>query len=178
MSEAMTPFQRLCEIDRQCRQRGLSLPARRKVAAQWGGIGFRLRQHHCVVPMGELGEVLHEPRQTRLPGVREWVRGVANVRGRLLPIMDLGQLLGFAPVAAGPQRRVLVVEQDEVFAGLLVDEVFGMQHFAVSSFNAALPALEGPLQPLVQGVFRRERDWLVFSPHALVVRPAFLDVAR
>ena len=34
-----------------------------------------------VAPMGEVGEILHEPRYTLLPGVKSWVKGVANVRG-------------------------------------------------------------------------------------------------
>ena len=31
-----------------------------------------------VAPMGEVGEILHEPRYTQLPGVKNWVKGVAN----------------------------------------------------------------------------------------------------
>jgi hypothetical protein len=58
--------------------------------------------------MGEVGEVLHEPRCTLLPG-SPWVKGVANLRGRLLPIMDLcGFSAELSPLRK--QRRVLVVE--------------------------------------------------------------------
>ena len=72
---------------------------------------------------------------------------------------------------------MLVVEHGEVFAGLIVDEVFGMQHFSVEAFAEQLPPLEASIQPFIHGVFQRERPWLVFSPHALARAQAFLDVA-
>ncbi len=177
MADETTPFQHLLEIDRRCRQRGSALPERAPAEMPWRGVGFRLRQHCCVVPMGELGEVLHEPPCTALPGVRDWVHGVANLRGRLLPVIDLGAFLGLGPTPPGSARRVLVVERGEIFAGLLVDEVFGLQHFAAASLAPAPGGLAG-LAPLVRGRFCRERDWLVFGAQALVASTAFLEVAR
>ncbi|WP_205588042.1 chemotaxis protein CheW, partial [Pseudomonas aeruginosa] len=103
--------------------------------------------------------------------------GVANVRGRLLPIMDLCGFLGTELSPLRKQRRVLVVEHLDVFAGLIVDEVFGMQHFPVDTFSEQLPPLEAALQPFIHGVFHREQPWLVFSPHALAQHQGFLDVA-
>ncbi|AGI22256.1 chemotaxis protein CheW [Pseudomonas sp. MT3] len=177
MAEVQSPFEVLVQIDQRCRQLAAGLPAQREVAQSWNGIGFRMAGRLFVAPMGEVGEVLHEPRYTLLPGVRDWVRGVANVRGRLLPIMDLCGFLGAELSPLRKQRRVLVVEHQEVFAGLIVDEVFGMQHFPVETFSEQLPPLEAVLQPFIHGVFNREQPWLVFSPHALAQHPAFLDVA-
>lgn len=177
MSDAQTPFQLLSEIDQRCRALAASLPSQQEAVQMWGGIGFRMAGRLFVAPMGEVTEVLHEPRYTLLPGVKSWVRGVANVRGRLLPIMDLCGFLGGELSALRKQRRVLVVDHREVFAGLIVDEVFGMQHFAVDSFSEQLPPLEAAILPFVQGQFQREQPWLVFSPHVLAEHSDFLDIA-
>jgi twitching motility protein PilI len=127
--------------------------------------------------MGEVAEVLHEPRYTLLPSVKSWVRGVANVRGRLLPVMDLCGFLGVELSSAKKLRRLLIVEHRDVFAGLTVDAVFGMQHFAVDSFSEALPEVNSAIIPFVHGVFvRDQQSWLVFSPHALAQDNKFLDV--
>jgi len=176
MTGQMTPFQRLLEIDHRCRQRGSALPERAPVEAPWRGVGFRLREYACVVPMGELGEVLHEPPCTPLPGVRDWVCGVASVRGRLLPVIDLGAFLGLGPTPPGSARRVLVVERGELFVGLLVDEVAGLQQFASAGFRTEAGAPDA-LAALVRGRFCGERDWLVFDLRALVASAAFMDVA-
>ncbi|WP_017938568.1 chemotaxis protein CheW [Zestomonas thermotolerans] len=177
MTDVQSPFQLLVEIEQRCRQLAAGLPSQQEVVQTWSGIGFRMGERLFVAPMGEVGEVLHEPRYTQLPGVKSWVKGVANVRGRLLPVMDLCGFFGHELSPLRKQRRVLVVEHQDVFAGLTVDEVFGMQHFLVDSFSEQLPPLEAAIAPFIYGVFQREKPWLAFSPHALAKYPGFLDVA-
>ena len=176
MTESLTAFELLLQIDQRCRLLAADLPSQPTRQDRWSGIGFRLGEHWYVAPMGEVGEVLHEPAFTHLPGVKPWVKGVANLRGRLLPIMDLCGLLGHELSTARKQRRVLVVEHDDVFAGLLVDEVFGLQHFAQDSLEP-IEALSGPIAPFIKGRFQREQNWQVFSPFALVRSQGFMNVA-
>jgi twitching motility protein PilI len=76
------------------------------------------------------------------------------------------------------QRRVLVVEHDDVFAGLMVDEVFGLQHFAQDSLEpVSADDLQGPMSTFVKGRFQREQCWQVFSPFALARSQGFMNVA-
>ncbi|NWA01105.1 chemotaxis protein CheW [Pseudomonas gingeri] len=178
MAESQTAFQLLLEIDQRCRLLAADLPSQEARQDTWSGIGFRLGEQWYVAPMGEVAEVLHEPRYTLLPGVKPWVRGVANLRGRLLPIMDLCGFFGHELSVLRKQRRVLVLEYKEVFAGLLVDEVAGMQHFPQGSRQ--MHSVERPelvVAPFVQGCFERGRSWWVFSPFVLAQAPGFLDVA-
>ncbi|WPP00223.1 chemotaxis protein CheW [Pseudomonas sp. HR96] len=182
MPASRTAFELLLGIDQRCRQRAASLPAQSTRLQSWSGIGFRLGQAWYVAPMAEVAEVLHPPHVTRLPGVKPWVLGMVNLRGQLLALMDLGACLGLdaEPELLAPrtQRRVLVVDRQDVYAGLLVDEVSGLQHFDLHGLDLALPASAHPaLAPYLQGSFQRERNWQVFSPFALVQAAAFRDVA-
>lgn len=173
MTESQTAFELLLDIDRRCRLLAADLPSQEARLQRWSGIGFRLGPHWYVAPMGEVAEVLHEPRCTLMPGVKPWVKGVANLRGRLLPVMDLGGFLGLELSRARKQRRVLVVEYNDLFVGLLVDEVVGMQHFA----QDALLVSTAPAAPFIQGEFDSDQLWQVFSPFALAQAPGFMDVA-
>jgi twitching motility protein PilI len=178
MSESLTAFELLLQIDQRCRVLAADLPSQPTRQDNWSGIGFRLGEHWYVAPMGEVSEVLHEPRFTQLPGVKPWVKGVANLRGRLLPIMDICGFFGNELSAVRKQRRVLVVEYKDVFAGLMVDEVYGLQHFAQDSLEAVPPSeLNGPIGAFVKGRFQREQSWQVFSPFALAQSQDFLHVA-
>lgn len=153
------------------------MPAQQVVAETWSGIGFRLAGQPMVAAMGEISEILHEPRYTALPRVKSWVRGVANVRGRLLPIIDLSHFLGAPSSAPRKQRRVLVLDREELFVGLLVDELFGMQHFPVNSFTTTVPVLMEAFRPFVVGAYTGEQVSLIFNFRALARDQAFLDVA-
>ncbi|WP_419708162.1 chemotaxis protein CheW [Pseudomonas sp. NFX224] len=176
MTESLTAFELLLQIDERCRLLAADLPSQPTRQDSWSGIGFRLGEHWYVAPMSEVSEVLHEPRFTQVPGVKSWVKGVANLRGRLLPVMDLGAFVGHELSVARRQRRVLVVEHQEVFAGLMVDEVFGLQHFAQDSLEP-VDTLNGPMASFIKGRFQREQPWQVFSPFALATSPGFMSIA-
>ncbi|VVP04749.1 MULTISPECIES: chemotaxis protein CheW [Pseudomonas] len=178
MTESLTAFELLLQIDQRCRLLAADLPSQPTRQNSWSGIGFRLGEYWYVAPMGEVSEVLHEPRFTQVPGVKPWVKGVANLRGRLLPIMDLCAFLGHELSVARRQRRVLVVEHQDVFAGLMVDEVFGLQHFAQGSLEpVAANAVQGPMAAFVEGCFEGEQTWWVFSPFALARSQGFMNIA-
>lgn len=178
LAEARSAFGLLFDIDQRCRSLAAGLPSQETVEQDWSGIGFRLGEHLFVSPMGEIVEVLNEPRVATLPGVKPWVSGIANLRGRLLPVMDLGRYLGQARSPLRKQRRVLVVEHQEVFAGLLVDEVLGMQHFEPEQLRPGTDHPFGPgIAPFIRGQFQTGSVWRVLSTRALVQSADFTDVA-
>ncbi|MGN5518308.1 chemotaxis protein CheW [Halopseudomonas sp. Lyrl_26] len=177
MSETLHPFDLLQQLAERCVRMAAGLPSQEVVAETWSGIGFRLAGQPMIASLGEISEILHEPRYTALPRVKPWVRGVANVRGRLLPIIDLSQFFGSTSSAPRKQRRVLVLDRDEIFVGLLVDELFGMQHFPVSSFTTSVPDLPQQFRPFVVGAYTGEQVSMIFNFRALARDQAFLDVA-
>jgi len=180
VDEVSLPFTLLHQMEQRCLAFAAPLPSPQEVAQSWSGIGFRLGQRLYVAPMEEVAEILYQPPCTGLPGVKSWVKGVANLRGRLLPVLDLCGFLGLSRGSSRKQHRVLVVEQEETFVGLLVDEVFGMQHFLLDNFEeqaAELNSLEAKVRTFIYGVFRNEQSWFVFSPYALIADARFLQVA-
>jgi twitching motility protein PilI len=131
--------------------------------------------------MGEVNEMLEMPSYTQLPGVADWVKGVSNVRGRLLPLSDLAAFLGGELSTTRHQQRVLVIEVDEIYCGLVVDAVYGMQHFPVETYsNTVAPQhlVEG-ITPFMQGVFSNDegQEWPVFSPWAVIRDERFTKAA-
>ena len=61
---------------------------------------------------------------TRVPEAPQHIRGVTNLRGRILPVVELRSRLGLAPLdTPGPRARIIVVETDGRILGLLVDSV-------------------------------------------------------
>jgi twitching motility protein PilI len=155
------------------------LPAQIGAVEQWRGIGFSLMGFDFVVPMEELVEMLEVPAYTRLPGVHPWVKGVANIRGRLLPIFDLAAFFSGLLVGHKKAQRLLVIDRQNLYAGLWVDAVYGMQYFPVHTRSDDVPAnLPEQLIGFTEGCFDVDgRQWTVFHPLMLCQEPQFLDVA-
>lgn len=171
-------FIKLLEIAERSRQRVIGIPADGRETEYWSGVGFTLGGQHYLAAMGEVAEVLAVPRYTKVPGVRSWMKGIANVRGRLLPIMDLLGYFNHTSSLKESRRRLIVIDQGDIFSGLVVDEVLGMQHFPVQDYFVEAPQVPEELRPFVQGSFQRnEKDWAVFSLSRLVEDPRFLQAA-
>jgi twitching motility protein PilI len=169
---AEQPFELLFALENRLRAARLDIAAGQ--TQSWTGLGFRLRQHWLVAPREDVREVITLPKMTRVPGAKPWLMGVANVRGSLLPVTDLAQMLGDARVPEHRDQRVLVFNSDRVPAGVLVDEVAGYRQFAPSDQRHELARESGDLEPFLLGGFSREgRNWLVLSLHKLTGSQTF-----
>ena len=177
--ELTPPFQALLNLANRSRNSALGLPRREQTRQEWSGIGFRLLNQHFVVPMGQTSELLEVPNITRLPNVKNWVRGVANVRGRLLPIYDLAVFLGHRLHNPQKLQRVLVLEANDLYCGLLVDQSYGIQHFLSETYRLENSLSEPDVEPYLLGNFTSDNIvWHVFSMVNLMESPHFLSAAR
>ena len=175
--DATTPFELLQEIDRQCRQGARGLPTGAKVEEDWVGIGFMLGGKRLVAKMSDVAEIISPPKTIRVPGVREWVQGLANVRGTLLPILDMTLYLQQQFNGPEEQSRVLVINKQNVIAGLKVQEVFGLRRFKNDSRTTEVAEAMGTMQPYLDGAFNEGAlQWNVFSIEKLVSHEPFLKV--
>lgn|SRR5690606_33121866 len=168
----------LVDLDVLCKRNAAELPDNQEVQATWSGIGFRMGKSYFVASMDEVSEVIEVPQFTVVPGVKSWVKGIANVRGRLLPIMDLATFFQTDSKERETNRRVIVVDKNEMYSGLLIDEVLGMQHFLVDSFKEEIKGCGELIDPFVAGAYQREdQDWHLFKLFELAEDPQFLRAA-
>jgi len=176
---AESAFEALLNLAQQSRAAAKGLPAQADIRPQWSGIGFSLMGNLFVAPMGEVSEMLEVPNYTHLPGVQPWVRGVANVRGRLLPLFDMGAFFGDRLLGSRKQRRILILETEDLYTGLIVDQVLGMQHFPMDEYNYQSGAIAESIQPFVTGSYAQgEEVWSVFRPALLADDPRFTNAAK
>lgn len=172
-------LQILRDIEADTLRNAARLPYKRDVRPQWQGIGFQLGGVRLVSPLGEVGEILKMPRVTALPRVQDWVAGVANVRGRLIPVIDLHRYFGVTATVQRLQWRLLIVEADEITVGLVVEQSLGMQHFQEDGFEAGRPEGLEEIHPFIKGAYRHGgRVFYVVSLMALVRDERFLNVAE
>ena len=173
------PFELLKELERRSRTVAAANPPDAAAGREWVGVACRMGGETFLIAREETREVLGYPAViTRIPGAKSWVRGLANVRGSLLPMLDLRQFLGSGSTTPGRNTRVVVVNHREIPAGLIVDEVLGFRRFAESEFNAEAPPTVIRCDTYLAGAFRRGGEvWPVLSLKSLVESQSFLQAA-
>jgi twitching motility protein PilI len=124
--------------------------------------------------------VLPVPEQvTRVPGAKPWLRGIANLRGQLLTVVDLKAFLGGGSAGAERQARILIVASREVPTGLIVDEVVGFRRFGSTDFRDETPAAVIRCEHYLEGCYRRGSEvWPRFSFLKLLADQQFLTAGE
>ncbi|MGN6393288.1 MAG: chemotaxis protein CheW [Gemmatimonadales bacterium] len=84
---------------------------------------FGLGREEFGIPVTQVREVIRVADITRVPHAPAHVRGVANLRGRILAVVDLRSRLGLPEVEPTPRSRIVVVDLRGRVLGLLVDAV-------------------------------------------------------
>jgi purine-binding chemotaxis protein CheW len=127
---------------------------------------FTLHGRELALPVEEVIEVLRMVAVTALPEAPCWVAGVINLRGRIIPVIDLRARLGMPPREPALSTPIIVVGRREAAAGLLADgavEVLTLPSEAVEPPDR-LPAPA----PAVTGMARQgDRLILVLDPRRL-----------
>jgi purine-binding chemotaxis protein CheW len=86
---------------------------------------FRVADRHLAVDPARVAEVVRHPVVTRVPHAPPGLSGVASVRGRIVPVVALGRLMGLAETTASRERLIILDGAHPV--GLAVDEVTGLE---------------------------------------------------
>ncbi len=172
------PFELLAEIERRSRQ-AHSGQAGGALPSEWVGVGFRIGEEQFAASREQVREVLMLPESmTRVPGAKRWLLGIANLRGHLLPLVDVKLLLGSGRTTLRRATRVISINHREVPAGLVVDEVIGFRRFTENEFTDTWPETIVRCDRFLTGAYlRNDEMWPVFNLFELVESNLFLQAA-
>jgi len=136
---------------------------------------FRLDREEYAVPIGLVREVVRVADLTRVPQAPAHIRGVMNLRGRILPIVEIRTRLGLSRAELTAASRVVVVEVAGRTVGLLVDAVgqvarVGEHHVAAPPEEVRVAGAEA-----ITGVARVGSRLLVLLDLDRLLRNAALD---
>lgn len=89
-------------------------------------IVFRLGNEEYALSIDQIKEVVITPNISPIPLAKNYIKGVSNIRGNVLAIIDLAERFGFSSkdeISNSTHKYTLVVESDEYKMGILVKEV-------------------------------------------------------
>ena len=177
------PFEILADYEQRSLAHVAGLPEQLDAPGLWRGVGFRVGARRLAAGFEEVVEIIPMPQVTPVPGAQPWMLGVANVRGNLLPIVDLKQFLDGERTVLHEGQRVLIVRQPGGDVAVTIDELFGQRSFVDEQ---QLPAdvlqerdfTSGRYTHFVERGYQIGDDtWGIFSLQRLARTPEFRQAA-
>ncbi len=86
-------------------------------------VAFKLRKEEYSLNILNVQEIKGLTDITRVPYASDFIKGVINLRGSVLPVIDLKKRLGLMDTPYTDDTRIVIVKVDEVSVGMIVDEV-------------------------------------------------------
>ena len=117
-------------------------------------VTFALDREEFGIPIGQVREVIRVAEITRVPQARPHVRGVTNLRGRVLAVVEIRTRMGLTPAEITPQSRVVVVGVHDRTLGLLVDSVSQVVKVPAATVAPAPEEILSPGTDYISGVAR------------------------
>lgn len=172
------PFDVLAHYERASLDHDPGRPEQIDAPGHWRGVGFRLGQRRLVSGYDEVIEILHLPAVTPVAGAASWMLGVANLRGTLLPVVDLRLFLEGERTVLHEAQRILLVRQPGGDVAVLIDELYGQRGFADTQKVEAGELAAGRYSYFIETAYELGGvTWGVFSMSKLTRTPEFRQAA-
>ena len=171
-------FETLAEYERRSLAHVAGLPEQLDAPGLWRGVAYRVGSHRLASGFDEVVEIMPLPVVSHVPGSLPWMLGVANVRGTLLPVVDLKQFLEGERTVLHESQRVLVVRQPGGDVAVTIDELYGQRSFVDGQGIDTESVSEGRYAHFIDRAYRiNDQDWGVFSLDRLARTPEFRQAA-
>ena len=139
-------------------------------------LGVAVGEERYLIPMIEVSEVIPIPKLARVPLTQPWFLGLANVRGNLYGITDLGVYLGGNPMPFNLKSRILLVSPgNKIYGAFVVNSMLGIRN--LSEFTSVKSAK----RKLSKGITLQYKDaegrlWRELSLFELIRDEKFLQI--
>ena len=115
-------------------------------------VGFRIGRETFGLPIALVHEIVRPPEITNVPHAPEYVEGVMNLRGRIVPVIDLRRRFGETVVENKRKNRVLVADVEGRAVGLVVDSASEVLKISDTQIEAPPNVFADPATNYVTGV--------------------------
>ncbi len=133
-------------------------------------IVFRLGEEEYGVEILQVQTIERMLPITRVPHAPEFVEGVSNLRGSVVPIMDLRSRLGLPPKEPTNESRVITVKMEDVMVGMIVDAASDVVKVPTSAIEPPPSVIGGVESTYLEGVAKLEDRLLVLLKLAEVLK--------
>ncbi len=124
-------------------------------------VSFKIADEEFGIDILQVQEINRMLNITKVPNSPEFIDGVVNLRGRIIPVMDLRTRLGMPRIEHDNKTRIIVVELEENTIGFIVDEVSEVLRIPKSITEPPPPMVAGINSDYITAVGKLEDRLLI-----------------
>lgn len=117
-------------------------------------VSFTLDGVEYGIDILQVHEILRIPDITRLPNTPDFIRGVINLRGNVIPVVDIRKRFGYTSIEVTEFTRIIVIEAEGKQIGLFVDNVSQVIRLSDKNIDPPSDLIEGVSEEFITGVGR------------------------
>ncbi len=124
-------------------------------------VSFSIGEEEFGVDILKVQEINRMPAVTHVPDTEEHVKGVINLRGKVIPILDLRKMFGFAPREHDKNTRIVVLELSGTTVGMVVDAVREVLRIPARVLEAPPAAVAGSGSGFITSIAKLDDRMLI-----------------
>ena len=124
-------------------------------------VTFTISQEEFGLDILKVQEIIRTMEITKVPRAPEFVEGVINLRGKVIPIIDLRLRFGMDSRAHDSQTRIIVIELNNMIVGFVVDSVSEVLRIPASTVEAPPAVVSGVESEYISGVGKLDDRLLI-----------------
>jgi len=123
---------------------------------------FQLNDQQYALPIYQIQEIVKMTAITRVPNTRPYVEGIINLRGNIIPVINMNKRLNLPVSGYDDATRIIVVESKGQKVGIIVDNVMEVGRFTENEVEP--PSVVGDDVDYLNGVVKKENSlWLLLN---------------
>lgn len=130
--------------------------------AEFSAIGFRVGQEEYGLRLTDVREIVTTPHITRVPKAPAYIKGVINLHGNVVPVIDIACRFDTGETNLAAKSRIIVVENEDESVGFLVEGVSKVARFKAADMQPPPPLVAGIAAEFLEGVVRMPDRFLIF----------------
>ncbi|MEM3064078.1 MAG: chemotaxis protein CheW [Candidatus Nitrosotenuis sp.] len=135
------------------------------------------KKEEYAIPIEQVREIRAVESITKVPKAKSYVKGIMNLRGLIIPVIDVKEKLGLGSGASGSKQRILVADVKGSLTGLLVDEVDQVMRIQTKDIEAAPQAvLES--HNYIQGIAKHNDKLIVLLDAARLLEDSGSEIQQ
>lgn len=115
-------------------------------------VTFSIGEEEFGVDILKVQEIIRTMEITKVPRAQDFVEGVINLRGKVIPIIDLRRRFGLASKPHDKHTRIIVIEINNMIVGFVVDSVSEVLRIPASTVEPPPPVVAGMESEYISGV--------------------------